>query len=75
MPLGLGLGITKLKSLVSGLRVRFQGNATITAALDGILRELSADFVSNGTVTAALEAIKCQITCAKFNFIAITNSF
>jgi len=58
MPLGLGLGITKLKSLVSGLRVRFQGNATITAALDGILRELSADFVSNGTVTAALEAIK-----------------
>lgn len=58
MPLGLGLGITKLKSLVSGLRVRFQGNATITAALDGILRDLSADFVSNGTVTAALEAIK-----------------
>ena len=58
MPLGLGLGITKLKSLVSGLRVRFQGNATIKAALDGILRELSADFVSNGTVTAALEAIK-----------------
>jgi len=58
MPLGLGLGISKIKSLVSGLRVRFQGNATITAALDGILRELSADFVSNGTVTAALEAIK-----------------
>ena len=58
MPLGLGLGISKLKSLISGLRVRFQGNATITAALDGILRELSADFVSNGTVTAALEAIK-----------------
>ena len=58
MPLGLGLGISKLKSLVSGLRVRFQGNATITAALDGILRDLSADFVSNGTVTAALEAIK-----------------
>jgi len=58
MPLGLGLGITKLKSLVSGLRMRFQGNATITAALDGILRDLSADFVSNGTVTAALEAIK-----------------
>ena len=53
MPLGLGLGITKLKSLVGGLRVRFQGNATITAALDGLLRELSADFVSNGTVTAA----------------------
>jgi hypothetical protein len=58
MALGLGLGINKIKSIASGLRVRFQGNGTIVAALDGILRDLSASFVSEGTVTAALETLK-----------------
>jgi len=55
----IGFGnIRKANDTGKGLRVRFIGNGIITSALDGILRELSADFVSNGTITSALETIK-----------------
>ena len=58
MALGLGIGLSKIKAIASGLKVRFQGNGVIVAALDGILRDLSASFVSEGTVVAALETLK-----------------
>lgn len=58
MALGLGIGLSKIKAIASGLKVRFQGDGVVVAALDGILRDLSASFVSEGTVVAALETLK-----------------